>query len=105
MIASLRQDLYDLKTMERDYQGVSDEIIIMENRYRNLREEKVFSEKDGRKLLDTEFEDVATMRRQAEELKRLLAEKDRGNYELQDEDQQSKRFLDDKMIQGERLRD
>lgn len=91
--------------MERDYQGVSDEIIRSENEYRHLREEKVGSESKGRITLDQDYEEVAMLRKQAEELKHLLAEKDRSNYELQDEMQRSKRVLDDQMIENGRLRD
>ena len=45
------------------------------------------------------------LRKQAEELKRLLAEKDQSNYDLQDELQRSKRVLDDQMVESGRLRD
>ena len=82
MIAELRDELYELKGMERDYQGVSDEIIRSGNEYRHLREEKVGSESKGRITLDQDYEEVAMLRKQAEELKHLLAEKDRSNYEL-----------------------
>ena len=91
--------------MERDYQGVSDEIIRCENEYRDLREDKVASESKGRITLDQDYEEVAMLRKQAEELKRLLAEKDQSNYELQDELQRSKRVLDDQMVESGRLRD
>ena len=41
MIAELRQQLYDLKNQERDYKGVNDEILNMENRYKILSDDKV----------------------------------------------------------------
>lgn len=41
MIAELRQQLYDLKSQDRDYRGVNDEIINMENRYKILSDDKV----------------------------------------------------------------
>ena len=41
MIADLRQQLYDLKNQERDYRGVNDEILNMENRYKILSDDKV----------------------------------------------------------------
>lgn len=41
LIADLRQQLYDLKSQDRDYRGVSDEIINTENRYKLLADEKV----------------------------------------------------------------
>ena len=68
--------------MERDYQGVSDEIVRSENEYRLLREEKVGSENKGRITLDQDLEEVAMLRKQAEELKHLLANKDGSNFEL-----------------------
>lgn len=91
--------------MERDYQGVSDEIIRSENDYRYLREDKIGSEAQGRNSLDQDYEEVAMLRKQAEELKLLLAEKDRSNYEGVDELQRSKRVLDDQMMESNRLRD
>jgi hypothetical protein len=91
--------------MERDYQGVSDEIIRSENEYRHLREEKVGSEGKARITIDQDYEEVAMLRKQAEELKHALAEKDRSNYELQDELQRSKRVMEDQMGESGRLRD
>ena len=41
LIAELRQQLYDLKSQDRDYRGVNDEIINMENRYKILSDDKV----------------------------------------------------------------
>ena len=41
LIAELRQQLYDLKNQERDYKGVNDEILNMENRYKILSDDKV----------------------------------------------------------------
>lgn len=41
LIADLRQQLYDLKSQDRDYRGVSDEIINSENRYKILSDDKV----------------------------------------------------------------
>ena len=105
MIAELREELYELKGMERDYQGVSDEIIRSENEYRMIREDKVGSETKGRITLDQDLEEVAMLRKQAEELKHLLASKDGSNYEIQDEFQRSKRVLDDQMQESGRLRD
>lgn len=43
LIAELRQQLYDLKSQDRDYRGVNDEIINMENRYKILADDKVCS--------------------------------------------------------------
>lgn len=80
LIARLRQDLYDLKNMERDYEGVSEEIIRSENLYRRLREDKTGSDREARLTLDQDFEEIAVLRKQAEELKQLLVEKDQSNY-------------------------
>ena len=41
MIADLRQQLYELKNADRDYKGVNDDIINMENRYKILADDKV----------------------------------------------------------------
>lgn len=41
MIAELRQQLYDLKSQDRDYKGLNDDIINMENRYKILSDDKV----------------------------------------------------------------
>lgn len=46
LIAELRQQLYDLKSQDRDYRGVNDEIINMENRYKILSDDKVSTVRD-----------------------------------------------------------
>ena len=46
LIAELRQQLYDMKGQDRDYRGLNDEIINMENRYKILSDDKVCLGKD-----------------------------------------------------------
>jgi len=97
--------LYDLKNQERDYRGVNDEIFSMENRYKLLSEEKVRSEMEGRARLDRGMDEIADCRKQCEDLKYMMSEKQRQNMELQDELQRSKRVLDEKFFESGKLRD
>ena len=101
----MRQQLYDLKSQERDYRGVNDEIFSMENRYKLLSEEKVRSEMEGRARLDRGMDEIADCRKQVEDLKYMMSEKQRQNMELQDELQRSKRVLDEKFFESGKLRD
>ena len=101
----MRQQLYDLKNQERDYRGVNDEIFSMENRYKLLSEEKVRSEMEGRARLDRGMDEIADCRKQVEDLKYMMSEKQRQNMELQDELQRSKRVLDEKFFESGKLRD
>ena len=97
--------MYDLKNQERDYRGVNDEIFSMENRYKLLSEEKVRSEMEGRSRLDRGMDEIADCRKQVEDLKYMMSEKQRQNMELQDELMRSKRVLDEKFFEAGKLRD
>ena len=97
--------MYDLKNQERDYRGVNDEIFSMENRYKLLSEEKVRSEMEGRARLDRGMDEIADCRKQTEDLKYMMSEKQRQNMELQDELMRSKRVLDEKFFEAGKLRD
>ena len=97
--------MYDLKNQERDYRGVNDEIFSMENRYKLLSEEKVRSEMEGRSRLDRGMDEIADCRKQTEDLKYMMSEKQRQNMELQDELMRSKRVLDEKFFEAGKLRD
>ena len=101
----MRQQLYDLKNQDRDYQGVHDDIFSMENRYKLLAEEKVRSEMEGRSRLDRGMDEIAECRKQIEDLKYMLSEKSRQNMELQDELARSKRVLDEKFFEASKNRD
>lgn len=63
LIAELRQQLYDLKTQERDYNGVNNEIFSMENRYRMLSDDKVRSEMENRSRVDRGMDEIADNRK------------------------------------------
>ena len=73
----MRQKRYEIKNQERDYRGVNDEIFSMENRYKLLSEEKVRSEMEGRGRLDRGMDEVADCRKQVEDLKYMMSEKQR----------------------------
>ena len=105
MIADLRQQLYDLKSHERDYRGVNDEIFSMENRCRLLNEEKVRSDVEGRARLDRGLDEIGAARKEVEDLKFMLNEKTRQNLELQDELARNKRLLDEKFFQAGKNRE
>jgi hypothetical protein len=105
LIAELRQQLYDLKTQERDYNGVNNEIFSMENRYRMLSDDKIRSEMENRSRVDRGMDEIADNRKQQEDLKYLLSEKSKQNMDLQDELQRSKRMLDEKFFELGRLRE
>lgn len=77
----------------------------MENRYKLLSEEKVRSEMEGRARLDRGMDEIADCRKQVEDLKYMMSEKQRQNMELQDELQRSKRVLDEKFFESGKLRD
>lgn len=49
--------------MERDYHGLSDEIIRCENDYRVLRDDKAGSETKGRITLDQDYEEISVLRK------------------------------------------
>ena len=71
----MRQQLYDLKNQERDYRGVHDEIINMENRYKILSDDKVRSDMENRARLDRDMDEIGELRKQIDDLKYLLNEK------------------------------
>lgn len=77
----------------------------MENRYKLLSEEKVRTEMEGRSRLDRGMDEIADCRKQVEDLKYMLSEKNRQNMELQDELSRSKRVLDEKFFEAGKLRD
>lgn len=71
----MRQQLYDLKSQDRDYRGVNDEIINMENRYKILSDDKVRSDIEQRARVNRDMDEIADLRKQIDDLKYLLAEK------------------------------
>ena len=101
----MRQQLYDLRNQDRDYRGVNDEIFAMENRYRMLSDDKARSEHENRLRLDRAVDEIQDARRQLEELKYHLSEKSKQNCDLVDEMNRSKRILDEKLFEANRLRE
>jgi hypothetical protein len=75
LIADLRQQLYDLKNQDRDYKGVNDDIINMENRYKILADDKVRQDMENRARLDRDMDEISDLRKQIDDLKYLLSEK------------------------------
>jgi hypothetical protein len=75
LIAELRQQLYDLKTQDRDYKGVTDDIHVTEGRYRHLSDDKVRTEIDQRSRLNRDMDEIADLRKKVDDLKFLLGEK------------------------------
>jgi hypothetical protein len=75
LIHDLRQQLYDLKNQDRDYKGCNDEIINMENRYKIMSDDKVRADMESRARLDRDMDEVADLRKQIDDLKYLLTEK------------------------------
>ena len=65
----------------------------------------MINEDHGRKVMDEDFEEIASLRKQAEDLKYMLAEKDKQVYESQDELVKAKRILEDKIYESEKLKD
>lgn len=55
--------MYDLKNQERDYRGVNDDIFSMENRYKQLADERQRSEVDSRGRLDRGMDEIADNRK------------------------------------------
>ena len=105
LIHDLRQQLYDLKNQDRDYKGCNDEIINMENRYKIMSDDKVRSDMENRARLDRDMDEVADLRKQIDDLKYLLTEKQKQNMDLQDELVRSKRVLEEKHYETSRLND
>lgn len=60
---------------------------------------------EGRARLDRGMDEIADCRKQVEDLKYMMSEKQRQNMELQDELQRSKRVLDEKFFESGKLRD
>eukprot|EP00347_Sterkiella_histriomuscorum_P001800 403370630 len=103
LIAELRQQLYDLKNQDRDYRGVNDEIINMENRYKILADDKVRSDIEQRARINRDMDETADLRKQIDDLKYLLSEKTKQSMDLQDELVRSKRVLEEKHYETLRL--
>jgi hypothetical protein len=77
----------------------------MENRYRMLSDDKGRTEHENRLRLDRAVDEIQDARRQLEELKYLLSEKSKQNCDLVDEMNRSKRILDEKLFEANRLRE
>ena len=68
----------------------------MENRYRMLSDDKLRSEHDNRGRLDRTADEIGDNRKQLEDLKYLLQEKQRENHDLNNEAGRNRVILDEK---------
>ena len=75
----------------------------MENRCKAHREEKTRSEVEHRVQLEQSMEEIPSCSKELEDLKYMLAEKERREYELKDELTRSRNMLDEKLYEQNRL--
>ena len=64
-----------MRSQDRDYRGVNDEILAMEGRYRMLADDKARGEYEHRNRINHGADEIAEARKQLEDLKFMLADK------------------------------
>jgi chromosome segregation ATPase len=105
IISQLKQDLNELRGMERDYKGVTDDIEEIEGKLMQVSDEKLVAESKIKLSLDQDFAEMFSLREQIEDLKAQLSDKEAKEYELQDQLFRANRLENDKLTASDRLKD
>lgn len=68
---------------DRDFRGVNEEILALENRFRFLSDDKLRAEQDQRARLERTTDDVCDTRKQIEEMKHHIGQKSHEQAKIQ----------------------
>lgn len=79
LLADIKAQLDTLRTQNRDYKGVNDQIAAMEERFRQLTEEKSRAEQAHKQRIEKIQDETAEAKRKLEEYKFTLTEKQKQN--------------------------
>ena len=104
LIGCLQEQILELKAQNRDYAGVNEEIARMEERFQELCDQRQKQEQAHKQRIERLTDETNTAKRKLEELKFTLSEKQKQNADISDEQLRSRKELDSKQEEAERLR-
>ena len=85
LISQLKAEIFEIQQRDKDYLALRDQLYTVQQKYRNLQDEKLMQDNDYNYRHDQNSLSANSLRKEIEDLRFLLNEKNRSNNELQAE--------------------
>ena len=104
LIASLKNEVTELRQRERDYKTLQEQLQALETNFIRLTEEKRRMDEEYRTRLESGLVTVSSLRSEVDEQKAILTDKKKQNGDLYQEQERQKETLDQRSLELTRLR-
>ena len=85
LISQLKAEIFEIQQRDKDYLALRDQLYTIQQKYRHVQDEKLMQDNDYNYRHDQNVVSINSLRKEIEDLRFLLNEKNRSNNELQAE--------------------
>jgi DNA repair exonuclease SbcCD ATPase subunit len=104
LITTLKSEATELRSRDRDYQSLQDQLLALENQFNRIHEEKTRMDDDYKARIDANLVFIANLRNEVDDHKGTLTDRKKQNSDLYIELERQKDTLDHRSVEVSRLR-
>ena len=85
LISQLKAEIFEIEQRDKDYLALRDQLYTIQTKYRHLQDEKLLQDNDFKTRADSNLMTVTGLKKEIDDTRFLLNEKNRANNDLQAE--------------------
>ena len=85
LISQLKAEIFEIQQRDKDYLALRDQLYTIQTKYRHLQDEKLLQDNDFAQRHDANADTLNALRKEIDDTRFLLNEKNRQNNDLQAE--------------------
>lgn len=85
LISQLKAEIFEIEQRDKDYLALRDQLYTIQTKYRHLQDEKLLQDNDFKTRSDSNGLTLGSLRKEIDDTRYLLNEKNRANNDLQAE--------------------